>query len=164
MIPVIDNKMMGIFMKKMFLLFGFILTGCAATYTPPTEMSVILNQSIQAKKEDLFKATSLTLAMEGIKVVNENKETGIIVTEDKIMRLTPEMANCGTTMGIDYLKDNRTNTKVSYHIIVADNLLKIKASPSAEYRVGAVDQDMNLTCVSKGVLEQKLFNSIKQNI
>lgn len=152
-------------MKKMLFLFLVLgLTGCAATYTPPTETATILNQSIYAKKEELIKATSIALAIEGIKVVSENKETGVIVTEDKIMRLTPQMANCGTTMGLDYLKDNRTNTKVSYHIIIADNSLKIKANPSAEYRVGAVDQDMNLTCVSKGILEQNLFNSIKRNI
>lgn len=151
---------------KSIMLLGLVLwlAGCAATYVPPTETSVILNKQIDASKSELFKAASLALAMDGIKISNENKETGIIVTEDKILRITPEMASCGKTLGLDYLKDNRTNTKVSYHIIIADNSLKIKANILAEYRVGAADQDMNLTCVSKGILEQKLFNSIKQNI
>jgi len=152
-------------MKEIILLgLGLLVSGCAATYVPPTETAVILTQKVDANKSDLLKAIAVTLAMEGIKVANENKESGIVVTEEKIMRITPEMANCGTTMGIDYLKDNRTNTKVSYHIIVGDQSLKIKANPTAEYRVGAVDQDMNLTCVSKGVLEQKLYTSILQNL
>lgn len=148
------------------MLLGLItgLAGCAATYVAPTSTATVLNQSVNANKEKILKATSVALALEGLKITSENKETGIIVTEDKVFRVTPEMADCGKTMGIDYLKDNRTNTKVSYHIIVSDNSLKIKASPSAEYRVGAADQDMNLTCVSKGVLEQRLYESIIQNL
>ena len=67
-------------------------------------------------------------------------------------------------MGIDYLKDNRTNSKIFYNIIVDNGKLVIKGVPSAEYRVGAVDQDMNLTCVSRGILEQKLLNDIQRNL
>ncbi|MFW1700878.1 hypothetical protein ACG9WR_01475 [Acinetobacter pittii] len=153
-------------MKKIlsFSLLSFALVGCAATYVAPTTTATVLNQSVKANKTELLKATSVALALDGIKISSENKDTGIIVTEDKVFRVTPEMADCGTTMGIDYLKDNRTNTKVSYHIIVSDNSLKIKASPSAEYRVGGTVQDLNLTCVSKGVLEQRLYESIIQNL
>ncbi|QHB89520.1 hypothetical protein F9K57_03225 [Acinetobacter baumannii] len=153
-------------MKNKLLLVALIasLGGCAATYVAPTATATVLNQTVKANKTDLLKATSVALALDGIKISSENKDTGIIVTEDKVFRVTPEMADCGTTMGIDYLKDNRTNTKVSYHIIVSDNSLKIKASPSAEYRVGGTVQDLNLTCVSKGILEQRLYESIIQNL
>lgn len=153
-------------MKNIILAAGLSigLIGCAATYVAPIGTSTLLSQNVEASKADLLKATSIALALDGIKVASENKEAGIIVTEDKVMKITPEMADCGKTMGLDYLKDNRTNTKVSYHIILADKSLKIKSSPSAEYRVGAADQDMNLTCISKGVLEQNLYNSIMKNL
>jgi len=153
-------------MKNKLLLLAIFagLGGCAATYVAPTATATVLNQAVKANKTDLLKATSVALALDGIKISSEDKDTGIIVTEDKVFRVTPEMADCGTTMGIDYLKDNRTNTKVSYHIIVSDNSLKIKATPSAEYRVGGAVQDLNLTCVSKGVLEKRLYESIIQNL
>jgi hypothetical protein len=70
--------------------------------------------------------------------------------------------DCGTTMGIDYLKDNRTSTRVSYGLIVDDNRITIKANIEGEYKPGSVSQDMTLTCISRGLLERDLLEKIKE--
>jgi|GEM_PF-999899 len=147
-------------------LMGLIITGCAATYTPPEILQAnnLIKQPIHAKKGDLLKAVQKTLALNGEQIQNIDASTGIITTVPKTLRLNPDLADCGKTMGLDYLRDNRTNSKFSYNIIVDDNSLTIKGNPTAEYRVGASDQDMNLTCVSKGVLENQLFENIKNNL
>lgn len=140
-----------------------ILTGCAATYKPPTGLNnSIISKTIPADKYQLFNATQKALALRGDQISNANYETGIIFTTPRSIRLTPETADCGKTMGLDYLKDNRTNSKIHFNIIVDNNKVTIKGMPTAEYRVGAVDQDMTLTCISKGILEQNLLNDIKQ--
>lgn len=147
------------------LLTGFV-SGCAATYTPPenTQPTNLLKKPIEANKVTLLKAVKKTLALNGEQIQDSDENTGIITTIPKTIRLNPDLADCGKTMGLDYLKDNRTNSKFSYNIIVEDNSLTIKGNPTAEYRVGASDQDMNLTCVSKGVLENQLFENIKNNL
>ncbi|MFH4090619.1 hypothetical protein WAJ00_22120, partial [Acinetobacter baumannii] len=78
-----------------------------------------------------------------------------ISTATRDFRLTPELADCGTTMGIDYLKDNRTSTKVAYNILIADNSLDVRTTLQGDYKVGDVTQNITLTCVSRGVLEQQ---------
>lgn len=145
--------------------FGLVLSGCSATYTPPVSPSsnLVISNNVHASKSEILKATQKTLALNGEQISTIDTVNGIITTSPKTLRLTPEHADCGKTMGIDYLKDNRTNSKMFYNIIVEDNKLAIKGVPSAEYRVGAADQDMNLTCVSHGVLEQQLFEQIKNN-
>lgn len=154
-------------MRKMLAVFGvgLLFSGCSATYKPPVENSnVMLSKNISADKETILKAVKKTLALNGEQIASFDAESGIVVTVPKNFKLTPEMADCGTTMGLDYLKDNRTNSKIFYNIIADNGKLTVKGVPSAEYRVGAVDQDMNLTCISRGVLEQKLLNDIHMNM
>lgn len=156
-------------MKRILIVgigFGLVFSGCSATYTPPVNSSsnLMVSNGVQASKNEILKATQKTLALNGEQISTMDAVNGIITTSPKTLRLTPEHADCGKTMGIDYLKDNRTNSKMFYNIIAEDNKLTIKGIPSAEYRVGAADQDMNLTCVSHGVLEQQLFDQIKNNL
>ena len=63
-------------------------------------------------------------------------------------------------MGIDYLKDKRTKTEVAINIVVDNKTLIIRSNIQGEYKPGAVDQDITLTCVSKGVIEKQLANKI----
>ena len=63
-------------------------------------------------------------------------------------------------MGIDYLKDNRTKTEVAINIIVTDKEITVKSNIHGEYKPGRVDQDMTLTCVSRGVVENKLLKQL----
>ncbi len=144
---------------------SLVLTGCAATYTPPvTTGSNLITGVVQANKYEVIVATQKVLAVRGDQVQNINESLGIISTQPKAIKLTPDMADCGKTMGLDYLKDNRTSSKIHFNIMVDNNKISIKGIPTAEYKVGAIDQDMTLTCVSKGVLEQRLLSEIKQSL
>ena len=76
------------------------------------------------------------------------------------MRLTPLQADCGTTMGLDYLKDNRTATRVALGILVTQESLTVTANVQGDYRPGAVDQNITLSCVSRGQLEESAIDGI----
>ena len=64
-------------------------------------------------------------------------------------------------MGIDYLKDPRTKTRVAFGILASDGRLEVKANIEGEYRIGKADQDITLSCVSRSPLEQDIMGKIK---
>jgi hypothetical protein len=63
-------------------------------------------------------------------------------------------------MGIDYLKDKRTTTRVAFGLIAEDAKVTVKANIEGEYKPGAVDQNITLTCVSRGLLERDMAAKI----
>lgn len=102
------------------------------------------------------------LIAEGIQVINSDDASGTLTTMSLDFRLTPDLADCGTTMGLDYLKDNRTSSKVAYGLVVDDGTIAVRAVLQSEYKPGAVDQNITLTCVSRGVLEQRLLQKFAE--
>jgi hypothetical protein len=100
------------------------------------------------------------LVTEGFQITSSDDSAGIVSTAPRDLRVTPEQADCGTTMGIDYLKDNRTATKVGFGVVAEEGKFMIKATIEGNYRPGAVDQNITLTCVSRGVLERALSGKI----
>ena len=141
-------------------LVAAIAAGCAATYVPPTGTAQPLSVSVKANREQIIRTAQRVLALEGVQVLSADTNVGIMSAGPWLPRLTPAHANCGTTMGIDYLKDNRTETTAMLTVIADDDKLTIKTSMSASYKPGAVDQDIKLTCVSRGVLERELADKI----
>jgi hypothetical protein len=100
------------------------------------------------------------LVSDGNQITNSDEAAGTISTAPRNLRLTPEQADCGTTMGIDYLKDNRTSTRVAYGILAEENNLIVKANTEGEYKPGDAMQNITLSCVSRGVLERELLGRI----
>lgn len=149
-------------MKKMLLPVAMLLmTGCAMTYAPPTTNPTLFSSELKGTKTDLMKVARLVLISEGYQIASSDADSGTISTAPRNLRVTPDTADCGTTMGIDYLKDNRTSTRVSYGLIIDDGKLTVKANVEGEYKPGAVTQDMTLTCISRGLLEKNLFEKIR---
>ena len=64
-------------------------------------------------------------------------------------------------MGIDYLKDNRTDTKLGYGVLVSEGKVIITTTIEAQYKPGAVDQNITLSCVSRGTLEADLLKRLQ---
>jgi hypothetical protein len=137
------------------------LAGCAFTYEGPKTKLIENKQSINASKSEILTAARQVLVSEGYQITSSDESSGTISTAMKNLRLSPDHADCGLTMGLDYLKDNRTSTKVGIGIIAIDGMVTIKANVEGEYKPGAIDQDITLTCVSKGLLEQSLYEKIK---
>ncbi len=153
-------------MKKILfaLVVGSSLVGCATTYKAPVTLNQSASEQVSATKDQIFKAAQRALAINGEQIMSANADAGVISTAARDYRLTPDLADCGTTMGIDYLKDNRTSTKVAYNILIADNSLDVHTTLQGDYKVGDVTQNITLTCVSRGVLEQKMIQKIKAEI
>lgn len=149
-------------MKKLWLLLliTVLFSGCALTYTPPTTVASIASQRIVGSSNTLLKTTKQVLVLEGFQITNSDESAGVISTAPKEMRLTPELADCGKTLGLDYLKDNRTSSKVGYGAIISENKVTLKATMSATYLPANDSQSITLTCVSRGILENQLLNRI----
>lgn len=141
-------------------LFVLLLAGCASTYAPPVHNATAISQEIAANPADILRAAKQVLVSDGMQITNSDDGAGVISTAPKEMRLTPKLADCGTTLGLDYLKDNRTSGKVGYGVVVAGHRVTVTASMSATYLPSDVTQSITLTCVSKGVLEANLLAAI----
>jgi hypothetical protein len=153
-------------MKKIIYIaaLSIIAIGCAATYSPPISLAQSKIERIDRPKMDIFQAAERALAAGGYQITHADQGSGVISTAPRDLRLQPEIADCGTTMGLDYLLDNRTSTRVAYSIIIHDGRIEIKSNVQGDYRPGAVDQDMTLTCVSRGQLESEMLQKVKSEL
>lgn len=118
------------------------LAGCAATYSQPTRVAPEASKHIPGSQAVLLRAAKQVLVSEGFQITNADDAAGVISTAPRDMRLTPDLADCGTTLGLDYLKDNRTSSKVAFGALASDNKVTIKATMSATYLPASVDQSI----------------------
>jgi hypothetical protein len=137
------------------------LAACAATYVQPTIVAPRASDVVTASKANVLRAARQVLVAEGYQLTGSDDAAGVVSTAPRNLRVTPEQADCGTTMGIDYLKDKRTATRVGFGVIAEDGKLTVKAIIEGEYKPGAVDQNITLTCVSRGLLERDMLTKIK---
>lgn len=142
----------------------FMTISCATTYQQPTIVAPQTSSLVSASKNQILNAAKKTLIIEGFQIANIDDSAGIISTAPKKVRITPVQADCGKTMGLDYLKDKRTDTSIAYGIIAEDGKIIIKTIIEGQYKPGSVSQDISLTCVSKGILENEIMSKIVANI
>jgi hypothetical protein len=154
-------------MKKLILIASVVVAGCAQMYTPPTTLSPSTIDHINAQTDVVFNAANRALVANGYQVTSTDANAGIISTAPRDLRLAPEQADCGTVMGIDYLKDNRTSTRVAFGIIVTDAKIEVKTTIQGEYKSGGGSggqSDIVLTCVSRGGLERDMLAKIRSEV
>lgn len=137
-----------------------LLLGCAATYAPPPGSARPVSREFSAPQADLFGVVRAVLIQNGYRISYIDEPRGAINTEMSAQRLTPEQANCGATMGLDYLKDARTSTRVGFNITITSRSVAVLARVEGEYRPGDVDQNLMLTCISRGTMEKILLDKI----
>ena len=137
------------------------LTGCAAAYKAPVTAYQPLTVAMPGSRADLLRKAKQALVVDGYQITNADDSAGVISTAPRNLRLTPEQADCGTTVSLDYLKDNRTDTKVGYGVLVGYGSITIRTTIEGQYKPGAVDQNITLSCVSRGGLEQTLLTKIR---
>ncbi|WP_299582031.1 hypothetical protein [uncultured Microbulbifer sp.] len=145
--------------------FGVVLLavglgGCAMTYEAPDISNKPFSTVHLSSKQDILEQAEQALLLEGFQIQSSDLKSGYISTSLKNWRLTPEQASCGKTMGIDYLKDNRTKTEVAFNVVVNDQEVIIRSNIQGEYKPGAATQDITLTCVSRGVIEAEIAEKI----
>lgn len=137
------------------------ISACAHTYEPPRISYKGNQQAINAPKDKILSAAKRVLISEGYQITSIDNDAGTISTAVRTLKINPEDANCGTTMGIDYLKDHRTLTKIGVGIVAEDNSLIVRTNIEGEYRRVSASQDITLTCVSRGGIEQVLQSKIQ---
>ena len=145
------------------LILGLII-GCAATYKQPTAITQDVVVTLKGSDEDIFNAAKQTLIMEGYQIMNADQLSGTISTALKRMKLNETQADCGTTMGLPYIKDNRTFTSVSIGLIINKGTLNMKSTIEGEYLKGNASQGVNLVCNSTGEIEKALVDKIKAKL
>ena len=154
-------------MKKLILIAVAVITGCAQMYTPPTTLSPSAVDNVNGKKQEMFNAASRALVANGYQVTSSDINAGIISTAPLDLRIEPEQADCGTVMGIDYLKDNRTSTRVAFGVVISDVKIEVKTTIQGEYKSGGGSggqSDIVLTCVSRGGLERDMLAKIRAEV
>lgn len=137
-----------------------LTVACATTYAPPTSTTPIVSSLVPASKNRILRVAEKVLVMEGYQITSTDGSAGIVSTALRNLRVTPKQADCGKTMGLDYLKDPRTTTRVGFGIVAEEGKITIKATIEGEYKPGAVDQNITLVCVSRGELESELLSKI----
>lgn len=140
------------------------LSGCAINYQPPAHQELEAVRSTLASKEQVLLSAKRVLIADGYQITGMDDAAGIISTAPKSIKLSSLDADCGTTMGLDYLKDNRTSTKVSIGVIYSAGKIQVKATIAGDYRPGDVSQDMDLSCVSLGNIESRILDKISSGI
>ena len=146
------------------LLVVMSLIGCAGTYAPPVTREHLTATTVGATKTDIFRTAQQVLVTEGYQITNADEMAGTISTAPRNLRVTPLEVDCGTTMGLDYLKDVRTSTRVAVGLVIGEGTLTAKANIEGEYKPGSAIQNITLTCVSRGVIEQALVEKINAAI
>jgi len=138
-----------------------LASSCAFTYKAPEGESKSAKANI-SNNDKIFKSAKRTLLLNDYKISYLDKEEGMISSKYKNLKVNPTQANCGKTLGLDYLKDKRTKTEVSFNIIVEKKQIEVKASIKGEYKPNGItgDQNITLTCISKGILEKELLKKI----
>lgn len=90
-----------------------------------------------------------------------SKSDGIIITTAKIVRLTTKEASCGSLMGLPYIKDNRTITRLSYSVTLIDStMVTVATNIEGVFNSHAGATTITLICTSTGSLERSLLSDI----
>lgn len=152
-------------MKRLSLaLIVMVVLGCAATYQVPTTTAKFSSTHYTGSKAKIIQTSQKVLLMEGYQITYADMNTGVVSTAPRDYKVSPNQADCGTTMGIDYLKDKRTHTQVSINVIVDEGTLTVRSNIQGEYKPGeSANQDINLTCVSRGSIENEILGKIRMN-
>jgi hypothetical protein len=117
------------FLRNYIIYIIPLLFTCAATYQPPTiSVPPTKYNAVGKLKDDIFTASLTTLAEEGYTITLADRQSGVISTDKKRVILTELDCDCGTTMGLPYIKDKRTITSVSINLTVLDEKFSLKIS------------------------------------
>lgn len=141
--------------------------------------SSVSAEVFNSSAEQVYETTLNYLLDLGAVPVVRDKELLLIKTEPLPTKLTTEECDCGSMFGIPYMKDKRTKTAVTYQIRIKkideansdidirttiDGYMDVADSPMLFMMDKHRDSNKVLTCKSKGILEQKFTEEIKNKL
>ena len=121
-------------------------------------------RTIASSRDAVWQKTISTLMAGGYPIANIDKNSGLITTAPKQMKVGMDKADCGRGLfGIPYQPDHRTTTTVAYNIMLTPQGDSTQAMVVGTI-AGAFDAAGNptkiLTCKSLGVLEKELLDAM----
>ncbi|HPR53423.1 MAG TPA: hypothetical protein PLU81_16645 [Deltaproteobacteria bacterium] len=149
---------------SIIVFFHLVLTGCAVTYKMPTASYEPIKENISGSHEDLFNTSIKVLYSEGYQIIHSDIHTGTITTAKRNIKLSAQECDCGTTLGLPYIKDTRTQTQISLCLAIENNLIVVNADITGNYNVGKIEQDRPLTCVSTGLIERGILQKVQDKL
>jgi hypothetical protein len=135
--------------------------GCSALYREPqaTYQPLVINSDLT--KGDLFAKVVRALIAEGYTPAIADRELGLITSQRREMALGVDDVDLGTTMGINYVKDNRTTEFVTVTIQISDKSAEIRADIDGEYLPNDPANGKRMKGVSLGTVEKKIADRLK---
>lgn len=151
-------------MKKLHLFLAavslILFMACAAAYKAPETTRQNYSYDVSASSEEIFNAIITVISQEGYVIAYSDRGLGIINTAMKREELTERDCDCGTTMGIAYIKDKRTVTDVSLNFTIFDNRFEIRTNIAGEYLPNDPAYGKKIECISLGTIEEDLSRQI----
>lgn len=139
------------------LIVSVSISGCATTYSGPNHKQQSYERTV--KDPDVaINSLKKYLASKGYTITSSGKE--VISTAPKNVSLSHFDADCGKTMGLDYLKDARTSTTASINIYADGDTIKVVTDINAKYLTGNMFQSKTMHCVSRGTIERRVLSQL----
>lgn len=139
----------------------------ACTYNPPAperSFPQAATATINAPYAKVWDKALSVLA--GYPIAVANKESGVITTGAKPVRLTDAQADCGNIWGLPYVKDKRTTTSVVYSVQLSPSgestMVTANTTISGNFVSHAGASSLTLNCRSLGDLEAALLRRLSQ--
>jgi len=138
--------------------------------------SLVFAEEIGLPAEQAYQKAVMKLVDMGAIPSFRDKELLLIKTDPLPKKVTTEECDCGRMFGIPYLKDKRVKTALTYQVRIkkidenkSDVDVKITVDGYMDVNEGAPffiektrDNNKVLTCKSKGILESKFIESLKE--
>lgn len=148
-----------------FLVMVVLCLAAGCTYTQPLKPGSIYNSMVVPMAYDAaWEKTITALTARSALIKMTDKDNGLITTEKQAMRLTEDEAECGSVLGLRYIKDPRVTVYVAYavHLRKEGEQTGITVNTNMEglFNPSAIGENKTLTCYSMGALEKALLKAI----
>lgn len=143
-----------------------LLSGCV--YNAPVEQAVEnVSAVLSVPIGSAWNKTLSALTDSGYTITQTAKDSGIITTGDKYVRLNESQVDCGNIWGLPYTKDPRTQTLVAYTVRLTEAELNqtkvsIVTRVQGKFVAHAGAQTTELQCRSLGFAENDLLQKISR--
>lgn len=132
--------------------------------TPIGALGPSKSEPIAKSKVELLAAARRDLEGEGFQILKDDEATGSLVTGPRGAPLTVAQADCGKAFGFSYLSDKRASTDIQYFVDASDGQLSVRTAIDGLYRTGYGNPDKNLTCTSRGEVENAFLAKVSAQL
>ena len=121
-------------------------------------------RTIAAPRDAVWQKTISTLMTGGYPIAAIDKNSGLITTAPKQVKMGKDKADCGSGLfGLSYQSDHRTITTVAYNIMLTtqgDSTQAMVVATMAGTFDAAGNPTKILNCKSMGVMEKELLDAM----